>query len=41
VKAVSGRTQVPVLVDAGRKRVVVESEDISEYPGNHYGRKEN
>ncbi len=31
VKAVSGQTQVPVLV---------ESEDIIEYLGSHYGRKE-
>jgi len=31
VKAVSGQTQVPVLVDPVRKRVVVESEDIIEY----------
>ena len=31
VKAVSGQTQVPVLVDPVRKRVVVESEDIIQY----------
>jgi glutaredoxin 3 len=40
VKAVSGQTQVPVLVDPDRKQVVVESEDIIEYLGSHYGRKE-
>ena len=40
VKAVSGQTQVPVLVDPGRNKVVIESEDIIEYLDNHYGRKE-
>lgn len=40
VRAVSGQTQVPVLVDPGRKQVVVESEAIIEYLGREYGRKE-
>ena len=40
VKAVSGQTQVPVLVDPERKQVVVESEVIIEYLGRTYGRKE-
>ncbi len=40
VKAVSGQTQVPVLVDPDRKKVVIESEEIIEYLGRHYGRKE-
>jgi glutathione S-transferase len=40
VKRVSGQTQVPVLVDPDRKEVVVESEEIVEYLGHHYGRKE-
>jgi glutathione S-transferase len=40
VKAVSGQTQVPVLVDPDRRQVVVESEDIIEYLGSHYRHKE-
>ena len=40
VKAVSGQTQVPVLVDTDRKKVVIESEEIIEYLARHYGRKE-
>ncbi len=40
VKAVSGQTMVPVLVDPGRGQVVVESRDIIEYLEKHYGREE-
>ena len=40
VRAVSGQTQVPVLVDPERKKVVVESEEIVAYLGAQYGRQE-
>ena len=40
VKAVSGQTQVPVLVDPAWGQVVIESEDIVDYLVSHYGRKE-
>jgi len=40
VQAVSGQTQVPVLVDPARQRVVVESEDIIEYLRNRDDREE-
>ncbi len=40
VLAVSGQTQVPVLVDPERDKVVVESDDIVDYLDEHYGRKD-
>jgi glutaredoxin 3 len=36
VRAVSGQTQVPVLVDPGQNAVVIESEDIIDYLRKHY-----
>ena len=38
VLAVSGQTQVPVLVDHARGKVVVESDDIVTYLSKNYGR---
>ena len=38
VLAVSGQTQVPVLVDHARGKVIVESDDIVDYLGKNYGR---
>ena len=40
VRAVSGQTRVPVLVDPERNEVVVESEAIIEYLRAHRRRKE-
>ena len=40
VMAVSGQTQVPVLIDPARNRVVVESEDIVEYLRSRNDREE-
>jgi glutathione S-transferase len=40
VLAVSGQTQVPVLVDPERGTGVVESDDIIDYLNEHYGRKD-
>jgi glutathione S-transferase len=40
VKAVSGQTQVPVLVDPDHGKVVVESEEIIAYLGEQYGHQE-
>ncbi|OLD62823.1 MAG: glutaredoxin [Acidobacteria bacterium 13_1_40CM_2_68_5] len=40
VQAVSGQTQVPVLIDPERGTGVVESEDIIEYLNEHYKRKD-
>jgi glutathione S-transferase len=40
VRAVSGQTQVPVLVDPERGTGVVESDDIIDYLNEHYGRKD-
>ena len=40
VQAVSGQTQVPVLIDPDRGTSVVESEDIIDYLNEHYKRKD-
>ncbi len=40
VQAVSGQTQVPVLIDPERGTGVVESEDIIDYLNEHYRRKD-
>jgi len=40
VRAVSGQTRVPVLVDPERGEVVVDSDDIIDHLKAHYSRRE-